>query len=375
ELRRRNFIKPEHMPYKFPAGGMLDSGQFEKNLNEALGLADAAGFATRQSKARAAGKLRGFGIAYYVEKTAGGFELAHIEVRADGEVHVVAGTQTNGQGHETAYAQLVAEQLGIDIARVKVTCGDSEASRGGGGTGGSRSLIMAGGAIGVAVETVIDKGREIAANELEAAAADIDYHDGVFRIAGTNRALDLFAVAAIAKSQANLPDVEGLAAEGEYKNRSNSWPNGCHIAEVEIDPETGVYAIEAYTIVDDFGRIINPMLVEGQVHGGVVQGLGQAMGEHAVYDPESGQLITGSFMDYWMPRADTMPTMTFKTHEVPCTSNPLGAKGCGEAGTVGAAPALVNAVIDALRPYGVTDIDMPITPLKVWTITKGRFAA
>ncbi|HAH08926.1 MAG TPA: carbon monoxide dehydrogenase, partial [Alphaproteobacteria bacterium] len=314
-------------------------------------------------------------IAYYVEKTAGGFELAHIEVRADGEVHVVAGTQTNGQGHETAYAQLVAEQLGIDIARVKVTCGDSEASRGGGGTGGSRSLIMAGGAIGVAVETVIDKGREIAANELEAAAADIDYHDGVFRIAGTNRALDLFAVAAIAKSQANLPDVEGLAAEGEYKNRSNSWPNGCHIAEVEIDPETGVYAIEAYTIVDDFGRIINPMLVEGQVHGGVVQGLGQAMGEHAVYDPESGQLITGSFMDYWMPRADTMPTMTFKTHEVPCTSNPLGAKGCGEAGTVGAAPALVNAVIDALRPYGVTDIDMPITPLKVWTITKGRFAA
>jgi carbon-monoxide dehydrogenase large subunit len=374
ELRRRNFISPSAMPYTFPSGNILDSGDFARNLADALALADSQGFANRKAEARKRGKLLGQGVAYYVEKTAGGFELAQIEVRADGEVHVIAGTQSNGQGHETAYAQLVAGQLGVDIARVKVTSGDSEASRAGGGTGGSRSLIMAGGAIGVAVDAVIEKGKDVAANELEAAKADIEYRDAMFRIAGTDKTMDLFAVAAIAKTQANLPDVEGLEAEGEYRNKANSWPNGCHIAEVEIDPETGENRVTRYTVVDDFGRIVNPMLVAGQVHGGVVQGLGQAMGEHGVYDADSGQLITGSFMDYWMPRADNMPQIDFKTNEVPCTSNPLGAKGCGEAGTVGAAPAFVNAVVDALTGYGVAHIDMPVTPLKLWSITKGRMA-
>jgi carbon-monoxide dehydrogenase large subunit len=381
ELRRKNFIKPEQMPYKFPAGGMLDSGQFADNMDDAMKRADWPGFKSRAASAKARGKIAGIGMAYYVEKTAGGFEMAHIEVRAplpgqaSGEVHVIAGTQSNGQGHETAYAQLVAERLEVPIEIVKVTSGDSDAIRAGGGTGGSRSLTMAGGAIGVAVKDIVEKGKAIASNELEAAAADIEYANGKFRIAGTDRSLGLFEVARIAKTQANVENIEGIAADGEFKNPSNTWPNGCHICEVEIDPETGTTDITRYTIVDDFGKIVNPLLVEGQVHGGVVQGLGQAMGEIAVYDDASGQLVTGSFMDYWMPRADNMPAMTFKTNEVPCKTNPLGVKGCGEAGTVGAAPAFVNAVVNALQSYGVDHVDMPLTPLKIWEITKGKAAA
>jgi carbon-monoxide dehydrogenase large subunit len=363
------------MPYTFPAKGVLDSGEFARNMDDAMRLADWRGFAGRAAQAKGRGRLAGIGMSYYVEKTAGGFELTHVEVRADGEVHVIAGTQSNGQGHETAYAQLVAEQLGVPIEIVKVTSGDTDALRAGGGTGGSRSLTMAGGALGVAVKDVIEKGKALAANELEAAAADIEYADGRFAIAGTDRSLGLFEVARIAKTQANVAGVEGLAADGEFKNANNTWPNGCHICEVEIDPETGVTDITRYTVVDDFGKIVNPLLVEGQVHGGVVQGLGQALGEQAIYDEASGQLVTGSYMDYWMPRADNMPKMAFKTNEVPCKTNPLGVKGCGEAGTVGAAPALVNAVINALKPYGVTHIDMPLTPLKLWSITKGRAAA
>lgn len=375
ELRRKNFIRPDQMPYTFPNKLALDSGEFAANMDDAMNRADWSGFKSRATAAKAKGKLAGIGMAYYVEKTAGGFEMAHVEVRADGEVHVIAGTQSNGQGHETAYAQLVAERLDVPIEIVKVTSGDSDALRAGGGTGGSRSLTMAGGAIGVAVKDIVEKGKQIASNELEAAATDIEYAAGKFRIAGTDRSMGLFEVARIAKTQANIEGVEGIAADGEFKNGSNTWPNGCHICEVEIDPETGTTDITRYTIVDDFGKIVNPMLVEGQVHGGVVQGIGQAMGEEAVYDPQSGQLITGTFMDYWMPRADNMPTMSFKTNEVPCKTNPLGVKGCGEAGTVGAAPAFVNAVVNALAPYGIDHIDMPTTPLKIWQITKGKAAA
>jgi len=375
ELRLKNFIRPDQMPFKFPVAGTIDSGAFAKNLEDATKHAEWAAFEARRKAARARGKVAGIGMAYYVERTAAGFEMAHVEVRADGEVHVIAGTQSNGQGHETAYAQLVAERLGVPIEIVKVTSGDSDAIRAGGGTGGSRSIMMAGGAIGVAVTDIVEKGKALAANELEAATGDIEYANGKFRIAGTDRTIGLFEVARIAKTQANVTGSEGIAADGEFRHQANTWPNGCHICEVEIDPETGTSEITRYTIVDDFGKIVNPLLVEGQVHGGVVQGLGQAMGEHAQYDASSGQLITGSFMDYWMPRADNMPKMSFKTNEVPCTTNPMGVKGCGEAGTVGAAPAFVNAVIDALRPYGVTSIDMPVTPLKVWEITKGRVAA
>jgi len=375
ELRLKNFIRPDQMPFKFPVAGTIDSGAFAKNLEDATKQADWSGFDARRKSARGRGRIAGIGMAYYVERTAAGFEMTHIEVRADGEVHVIAGTQSNGQGHETAYAQLVAERLGVPIDIVKVTSGDSDAMRAGGGTGGSRSIMMAGGAIGVAVTDIVAKGKALAANELEAASGDIEYAEGKFRIAGTDRVIGLFEVARIAKTQANTVGAEGLAADGEFKHQANTWPNGCHICEVEIDPETGASEITRYTVVDDFGVVVNPMLVEGQVHGGVVQGLGQAMGEHGQYDPQSGQLITGSFMDYWMPRADNMPKMSFKTNEVRCTTNPLGVKGCGEAGTVGAAPAFVNAVIDALRPYGLTHIDMPVTPLKVWEITKGRAAA
>jgi carbon-monoxide dehydrogenase large subunit len=375
ELRRKNFIQPSQMPYAFPSKNVLDSGEFARNLDDAIKLADWQGFNGRAAAAKARGKLAGIGMAYYVEKTAGGFEMAHVEVRADGEVRVIAGTQSNGQGHETAYAQLVAERLQVPIEIVKVTSGDTDAIKAGGGTGGSRSLTMAGGAIGVAVKDIVEKGKAIASNELEAAAADIEYTDAKFRIAGTDRAIGLFEVARIAKTQANVEDIEGIAADGEFKNASNTWPNGCHVCEVEIDPETGTTDITRYTIVDDFGKIVNPLLVAGQVHGGVVQGLGQALGEIAVYDNDSGQLVTGSFMDYWMPRADNFPMMTFKTNEIPCKTNPLGVKGCGEAGTVGAAPAYVNAVVNALKPYGITHIDMPTTPPKIWAITKGRTAA
>lgn len=368
ELRRRNFIKPSQMPYTFPSKSVIDSGDFARNLDDARSLSEWSQFPARASAAARRGRLAGIGMAYYVEKTAGGFEMAHIDVRADGEVHVIAGTQSNGQGHETAYAQVVAAQLGIDIQRVKVSFGDSDKLAQGGGTGGSRSLTMAGGASLVAIKDVIERGKSIASTELEAAANDIEYADGKFRIAGTDKAIGLFDVARIAKTQANTEGVEGLSADGEYKNPNNTWPNGCHVCEVEIDPETGVTEIVRYTVVDDFGTVVNPMLVAGQVHGGVVQGLGQAVGEQAVYDPETGQLMTGSFMDYWMPRADNMPSITFKTNEVPCVTNPMGVKGCGEAGTVGATPAYVNAVVNALSSRGVTHVDMPLTPLKVWQV-------
>jgi carbon-monoxide dehydrogenase large subunit len=366
ELRRRNFIKPSQMPYTFPAKGVMDSGDFARNMDDAMAMAEWSSFPARAAAAKARGRLAGIGMAYYVEKTAGGFEMAHVEVRADGEVHVIAGTQSNGQGHETAYAQVVAAQLGVDINRVKVSFGDSDRLARGGGTGGSRSLTMAGGASLVAIKDVIARGKAIAATALGVTADRIAYDGGQFRVESAAASIDLFEVARIAKTQANEAGVEGLAANGEYKNPNNTWPNGCHICEVEIDPETGVTEITRYTVVDDFGTLINPLLVEGQVHGGVVQGLGQAIGEEAVYDSETGQLITGSFMDYWMPRADNMPKIRFKANEIPCATNPMGVKGCGEAGTVGAMPAYVNAVVNALASRGVTHLDMPLTPMKVW---------
>ena len=372
DLRRRNFITPAQMPYTFPAKGTIDSGDFARNMDDALDLAAWSSFPARAAAAKARGRLAGIGMAYYVEKTAGGFEMAHVEVRADGQVHVIAGTQSNGQGHETAYAQVVAAELGVDIDRVKVSFGDSDRLAHGGGTGGSRSLTMAGGASLVAIKDVVSRGAAIAASTLGVAADRIAYREGSFHAEGAGGAIDLFEVARIAKAQANEAGIEGIAATGEYKNPSNTWPNGCHVCEVEIDPETGVTEIVRYTVVDDFGTIINPMLVAGQVHGGVVQGLGQAMGEEAVYDNETGQLLTGSFMDYWMPRADNMPAVQFKMNEIPCATNPMGVKGCGEAGTVGAMPAYVNAVVNALASRGVRHLDMPLTPMKVWKAAAGR---
>ncbi len=373
EIRRRNFVPPSAMPLDAKPSLPFDSGDFERNLNDAMTKADVEGFAARRAEAERHGKILGLGYSYYVERTAAGMaDYARIAVDAkDGMVHVWTGQQTNGQGHETAWTQLVSSRLGIDAEKIKVHLGDSEVLPGGAGTGGSKALYMAGGAISDASDKLIDKGREIAANELEAAKADIEYRgaDGepVFAVAGTDKTIDLFAVAKIAEGQADLGE---FAGDGEYTQKGNTFPNGAHICEVEIEADTGVYRVTRFTAVDDFGQILNPMLVAGQVHGGIVQGLGQAMGENAVYDA-NGQLVTGSFMDYWMPRAADFPDFNVSYNEIPARSNALGVKGAGEAGTVGAPAAFINAMIDALRPYGIEEIDMPVTPLKLWNILQG----
>ena len=305
-------------------------------------------------------------------------DYARIAIDADdGMVHVWTGQQTNGQGHETVWTQFLASRLGLDVEKIKVHLGDSDILPGGAGTGGSKAVYLVTGAIGDASDKLIDKGREIAANELEAAKADIEYRgadgEAVFAVVGTDKKIDLFQVARLAEAQ---PDLGELSGDGEYNQKGNTFPNGAHICDVEIDPETGVYKITRFVAVDDFGHVLNPMIVAGQVHGGIAQGLGQAMGEHAVFDNETAQLVTGSFMDYWMPRADDMPSFDLAYNEIPSTSNALGVKGAGEAGTVGAPAAFVNAIIDALKPYGVETVDMPVTPLKLWNIIQsGRKAA
>lgn len=375
EIRRRNFIPAAEMPYKGGDASLpFDSGDFARNLDDVLAKADVPGFEVRRAAAAKQGKLLGLGLSYYVERTAAGMS-DYARIAVDGEsglVHVWTGQQTNGQGHETAWTQFLASRLGLDVEKIKVHLGDSDVLPGGAGTGGSKAIYLVTGAIGDASDKLIDKGREIAANELEAAKADIEYRGGegepVFAIAGTDRKIDLFAVARLAERQADLGELSG---DGEYNQKGNTFPNGAHVCEVEIDTDTGVYKIVRYTAVDDFGHILNPLLVAGQVHGGIVQGLGQAMGEHAVFDKETGQLVTGSFMDYWMPRADDVPFFDISYNEIPSTSNALGVKGAGEAGTVGAPAAFINAVIDALKPLGVKTIDMPVTPQKLWALING----
>lgn len=373
EIRRRNFVPPSAMPLNAPPSLPFDSGDFERNLNDAMKRADVTGFEARRAAAAKEGKLLGLGYSYYVERTAAGMtDYARIAVDGkDGIVHVWTGQQTNGQGHETAWTQLISSRLGVEAEKIKVHLGDSDVLPGGAGTGGSKAVYMVSGAISDAGDKLIEKGREIAANELEAAKADIEYRgaDGepVFAVAGTDKTIDLFAVARLAEGQADLGE---FAGDGEYSQKGNTFPNGAHICEVEIDTDTGVYHVTRFTAVDDFGQILNPMLVAGQVHGGIVQGLGQAMGEHAVYDA-NGQLVTGSFMDYWMPRAGDFPHFDVSYNEIPAQSNALGVKGAGEAGTVGAPAAFINAVIDALKPYGIEEIDMPVTPLKLWNIVQG----
>lgn len=374
ELRRRNFIPAEAMPYKQAPSLPFDSGDFARNLGDAIKGADVAGFAKRRGEAARSGMLRGIGYSYYVERTAAGMsDYARVVVDGkDGMIHVWTGQQTNGQGHETVWTQIVSDRFGVDAEKIKIHLGDSDVLPGSAGTGGSKAVYMAPGAIADASEKLIEQGREIAANELDAKKDDVEFRgemgEPVFAVKGTDRKIDLFVVARLAQAQANLGELSG---DGEYKQPANTFPNGAHVCEVEIDTETGVARIVKYTVVDDFGRILNPMIVAGQVHGGIVQGLGQAMGEHAVYDKETGQLVTGSFMDYWMPRADDFPSFDVSYNEIPSTSNALGAKGAGEAGTVGAPAAYVNAIIDALSPYGITAIDMPVTPLKLWSIITG----
>ena len=350
ELRRRNFIKPAEMPYQTPVESRYDSGDFASILERALQSADAKGFDARKAASEKRGKKRGLGIGMYIERCGGGpGDTVRLEVHGKG-VTVFSGMQDNGQGHTTTFVQLVSDKLGIDAARIKVVQGDTDIVPAEGLTGGSRFLALGGVAALSAADDVIEKGKQEAARRLEAAATDIEYRDGEFRIAGTDRKVALFDLGSLESTQTRAP--------ADY-----TYPNGCHICEVEVDADTGRVAIERYTIVDDFGRAMNPKLLEGQVQGGTVQGIGQALLEHAVYDAQSGQLLTGSFMDYAMPRAGDLPRLDCGFHHVPCTTNPLGVKGAGEAGAVGAPAAVVNAVVAAL---GVRHIDMPLTPEKIW---------
>ncbi len=369
EMRRRNMIPAEAMPYETALGENYDSGEFARLMNEGMKLADWEGFPARRTKSQAAGKLRGIGMATYIEACAGGDEeIAELRIESDGGIAIVVGTQSNGQGHATAYAQLVAEQLGVDPRRVRLIQGDTDQMPYGGATAGSRSLNAGGHAIISAAGKVIAKGKRIASVLLESAEADIEFAEGRFSVTGTDRAVDFNEVAAAAYDSDVAEELGefGFAERAHFKPPAATYPNGCHICELEVDPDTGTIALLGYKVVDDFGRIVNPLLVEGQIHGGVAQGIGQALHEHVVYDPESGQLLSGSLVDYTLPRADHLPDIECRFVEVPCRSNPLGIKGAGEAGAIAAPAAVMNALMDALAPRGVAHIDMPATPLAVW---------
>ncbi|WP_420408925.1 xanthine dehydrogenase family protein molybdopterin-binding subunit [Hoeflea sp.] len=366
ELRRRNFIKPEQMPYKTPGGRTYDVGEFDGHMTRALEKADSAGFEDRAREAEARGKLRGFGTAVYVEACAfAGSEPAKMTLDPDGGVTLYIGTQTNGQGHATAYSQFVADKIGIDFDRITVRQGDTDELADGGGTGGSRSIPLGGVSVARASEVLAEKMKKLAADELEAAPDDIELVDGAARIVGTDRVIDYADLARAARSD------DDRTADADVVQDEATYPNGTHVCEVEIDPDTGTVEIARYTIVDDFGVTVNPVLLLGQVHGGVVQGIGQCLQEGVVYS-EDGQLLTASFMDYTMPRAGDMPFFDFETRNVPSTTNALGIKGAGEAGTIGACPAVANAVIDALdRARGIRHIEMPATPQRVWETLNG----
>src|SRR5450830_476964 len=358
ELRRRNFIKPADMPYQTPVESRYDSGDFAAVMARAMEKADWTGFAARRDEARRRGMLRGIGMSMYIERCGGGEgDTVILKVDPAGSVTLISGMQDNGQGHITTFVQLLSGKLGLDASHIRVVQGDTDVVPSG-LTGGSRFLASGGIAAMSAADEVIDQGKDAAAGLLEAAAADIDYGDGEYRIAGTDRAVSLFEVAKV---------TQGLEATHTRAPEAFTYPNGCHICELEVDTDTGEARIARYSIVDDFGRAINPLLLEGQVHGGTVQGIGQALLELGLSDAESGQLLTGSFMDYTMPRADDVPTFDCGFHHVPCTTNPLGVKGAGEAGAVGAPPAVINAIVDAMNPLtGLKHIDMPATREKLW---------
>jgi len=372
-IRRVNFVPPQAMPYTSPTKLVLDSGEFEKVMDRCMAVAEWPSFAKRRKESRRNGKLRGIGMATYTERCGGGFpETASIEFKDD-RVELVMGNQEYGTGLITAYKQLVSDQLGIDPDRIEVIMGDTDRTPQG-LTGGSRALAVAGSALYEAGRVVIDKGTRLASHLLEVSPQDVVFKDGQFNVPGTDLRVDLMDVAKAARDPAKLPAgmEPGLDTTHNQVPAAQTFPNGCHIVEVEIDPATGAVAIERYTVVDDFGRTINPMMLEGQVHGGIAQGIGQALLEHAIYDDDSGQLLSGSFMDYAMPRASNTPSYGFSTHNVPTKANPLGVKGAGEAGAVGAPPAVINAVVDALHERsGVRHIDMPATPARVWAALNG----
>jgi aerobic carbon-monoxide dehydrogenase large subunit len=373
ELRRRNLVPAAAMPYATPLGLTYDSGDFVRNLHQALNSADHAGFAARRAAAKARGHYRGLGQAVYIEQS--GFppdEFAEARFDPSGTLTLLMGSQSSGQGHQTAYAQLASEKLGLPLEKIRVVQGDSAAIAFGRGTGGSRSIPVGGGALMHAADKLIAKGRKIAAHLMEAAEADISFavnaDGGEFAIAGTDRKVTLDAVARAAFNPAQLPpDLEpGFAESGHFTPPAPTFPNGVHVCEVEIDPDTGIVKIERYLVVDDFGVVINPLLLAGQVNGGIAQGVGQAMLERTAYDRDSGQLVSGTLLDYALPRADDLPALEFAYNVVPCRTNPLGVKGAGEAGAIGSPPALINAIVDALSELGIDHIDMPATPEVVW---------
>jgi len=368
ELRRRNMVPPSAMPHATPVGKNYDSGDFRVVLETAAEKIGYATFAQRKAAAAARGRKLGLGIAYYLEATGGDdSERAEVRFADDGYVDVYVGTQSTGQGHETAYVQLTAAQLGIDGDMIRIRQGDTDTIPVGGGTGGARSLYSEGQAILTTTESVINKGKQAAAEDLEAAVADIAFAAGRFSIVGTDRGIDILTLAASQRKKAAAGQKAIILDAAEIAPiAAHTFPNGCHMAEVEVDPETGVVELARYLVCDDFGKTINPLIVRGQVAGGVAQGFGQAVLERTVYDPESGQLLSGSLMDYALPRANEFPDIEVELLEIPCATNPLGVKGAGEAGAVGSPPAIINAIIDALLDDGVSHIDMPATPERVW---------
>jgi carbon-monoxide dehydrogenase large subunit len=387
ELRRKNYIQPSQFPYQTPVAVVYDTGDYEASLNMALQLGDYAGFAARKAEAKSRGKLRGIGLASYIEACgiapsslvgalgarAGLYEAATVRVNPTGSVSVLTGSHSHGQGHETTFAQVVADKLGIDINAVDIVHGDTGKIPFGMGTYGSRSLAVGGTAIVKALDKVIEKGRKIAAHLMEAAEDDIIFENGAYTVKGTDKskAFGEIALTAYVPHKFPIDQIEpGLEETAFYDPKNFTYPAGTYVCEVEIDPRTGETKIVSFVAADDFGNIVNPMIVEGQVHGGIVQGIGQAMLENTVYD-ENGQLLTGSYMDYSMPRADDVPPIKVGTTVTPCTHNPLGVKGCGEAGAIGTPPAVINAIVDALKEYGVDHIDMPATSEKIWRAVQG----
>jgi carbon-monoxide dehydrogenase large subunit len=367
-LRKRNQVRPSQLPYKTPAGTLYDSGEFTALMEKALEVADWKGFPQRKRESRKRGLLRGRGMGCYLEVTAPPTnEMGGIHFEEDGSVTIVTGTLDYGQGHWSAFAQVLTTKLGVPFERIKLVQGDSDRLIAGGGTGGSKSIMASGAAIAEASALVIEKGKVAAAHVLEAGVADIEFGEGRFRIAGTDRSIGVVELAAALRNAPSLPEDVPATLDVDHVHKSSpaAYPNGCHIAEVEVDPETGVTRVVRYSMVNDFGTVVNPMLVEGQAHGGVLQGIGQALLEMTSYD-EDGQLVTGSFTDYCMPRAHDMPEVQRASRPVPAKTNVLGAKGCGEAGCAGALPSVMNALVDALSEYGITHIDMPATPLRVW---------
>ena len=372
-LRRRNFIKPKAMPYTTATRKVYDSGDFAGTMARAQEIADWAGFNKRAAQSKRAGRLRGIGVATYIEACGNnGPETANIQLDRDGGVTVLIGTQSSGQGHATSYAQLVAERLDLPPDRVRVVQGDTDRIATGAGTGGSSSIPVGGVSVDNASKTLADQLKQLAADALEAAAGDMEIADGAVRVAGTDRAISFADLAAHPQATP-----EKLHASSEFSVEPPTFPNGSHVAEVEVDPLTGAVTILKYVVVDDFGATLNPLLLAGQVHGGTVQGIGQALMENTVYDPASGQLLSASFMDYAMPRAGDAPDFVFETRNVPCKTNPLGVKGAGEAGAIGSCPAVMHAVLDALwRAYRIRHLDMPATPQRIWAaIEKARAAA